>query len=57
MKRIKRNEKCVCGSGKKFKHCCIESYNATRNNIITKTMELNVMRGNMKRKLKLIDNE
>ena len=24
--KIKRNEKCVCGSGKKFKHCCETSY-------------------------------
>ena len=21
-KKVKRNEKCPCGSGKKFKHCC-----------------------------------
>ena len=21
-----RNEKCVCGSGRKFKHCCLRKY-------------------------------
>lgn len=21
-----RNEKCPCGSGKKYKHCCIDKY-------------------------------
>ena len=24
--KIGRNEKCPCGSGKKFKKCCIEDY-------------------------------
>ncbi|CAN5860444.1 hypothetical protein BH23THE1_BH23THE1_19660 [soil metagenome] len=23
----KRNDPCLCGSGKKFKHCCVDSYN------------------------------
>lgn len=24
--KIGRNEKCFCGSGKKFKYCCINKY-------------------------------
>ena len=25
--KIGRNEKCYCGSGKKFKHCCYDKHN------------------------------
>jgi len=25
-----RNEPCICGSGKKFKHCCWNLYNVTQ---------------------------
>ena len=25
-RKVGRNERCVCGSGKKFKYCCIHKY-------------------------------
>jgi uncharacterized protein YchJ len=25
-RKVGRNERCVCGSGKKFKYCCIYKY-------------------------------
>ena len=28
MKKLGRNDPCPCGSGKKFKKCCWEDYNA-----------------------------
>ncbi|MFB7160464.1 SEC-C domain-containing protein [Lysinibacillus sp. NPDC056232] len=33
--KIERNEKCPCGSGKKFKHCCIDNlkYTQTQSNL------------------------
>jgi uncharacterized protein YecA (UPF0149 family) len=29
-KKVSRNEKCPCGSGKKYKNCCYPKYNSTR---------------------------
>ncbi len=29
MQRISRNDPCPCGSGKKFKHCCLGKQNNT----------------------------
>ena len=29
--KTKRNDLCPCGSGKKFKHCCIEKYSIVKN--------------------------
>ncbi|MBC2717962.1 MAG: hypothetical protein HF978_21915 [Desulfobacteraceae bacterium] len=28
--KIGRNEPCPCGSGKKYKHCCLEKHEAAR---------------------------
>lgn len=25
-RKVGRNERCICGSGKKFKYCCIHKY-------------------------------
>jgi len=33
-KKIGRNEKCICGSGKKFKNCCIDKENDKRNDLL-----------------------
>ncbi len=30
--RIGRNDPCPCGSGKKFKHCCLGKENSTASN-------------------------
>ena len=29
---IKRNDKCICGSEKKYKHCCASKSNSNRKN-------------------------
>ncbi len=30
MSKIRRNARCPCGSGKKYKHCCLDKENAMR---------------------------
>lgn len=33
MKKVKRNDPCPCGSGKKFKKCCLSAYEEARKNL------------------------
>ncbi len=44
LNRIRRNQQCLCGSGKKFKHCCgiiDNSQGKTPLEIQKKSMKLN----------------
>lgn len=35
-KKIGRNEPCPCGSGKKYKHCCLGSKSVAINQTVSK---------------------
>jgi len=32
--KIGRNQKCICGSGKKYKKCCLKKEQQVKNNLI-----------------------
>ena len=56
-KKIGRNDPCPCGSGKKYKHCCIGSKVATVNRTTSKTEGPSISRlALMRFEQKLIDN-
>jgi len=40
--KIGRNMHCPCGSGKKFKHCCLEKKNAPLRELLIKAGKQNV---------------
>jgi hypothetical protein len=37
MSKLGRNDPCHCGSGKKYKHCCLEKDEAKREEIIIRS--------------------
>lgn len=45
--KIGRNEKCPCGSGKKYKHCCLESGNFEKHHELTNVESSNVKHGSL----------
>ena len=55
--KISRNSLCVCGSGKKWKKCCISKYNAQvleKEKLIQEYKGLTLKAINLKRKIQLV---